>query len=89
MLDILSGMELVDRKSDGTVYFTASGRELADALWHNAESISTKLRPALQLSADAADECALLLLDAVQNSAAMSEIITTDGTISGNESDGT
>lgn len=62
MLRILSEMGLLEKDRFGKISFTQEGRDVLDAIWQKAERISVQLQEALELSGEAADDCALLLL---------------------------
>jgi Mn-dependent DtxR family transcriptional regulator len=62
MLRALTKIGLLDRDGYGKVYFTGAGRAAAEELMRTAEDLGRRLREALDLSSEAADDCALLLL---------------------------
>lgn len=62
MLKLLTEIDLLDRDRYGKIYFTGAGRAAAEDLMRTAEDLGRRLREALDLSSEAADDCALLLL---------------------------
>jgi len=62
MLRALTKIGLLDRDRYGKIYFTGAGRAAAEELMRTAEELGRRLREALDLSSEAADDCALLLL---------------------------
>jgi Mn-dependent DtxR family transcriptional regulator len=62
MLRILSEMSLVEKDRFGKISFTQDGRDVLNAVWKKAEVLSFQLQDVLELTEEAAEDCALLLL---------------------------
>jgi len=66
MLQVLSELQLLNKDSYGKISFTEAGRAFAEELREMAADVSCRLREALDLSSETADDCALLLLSELQ-----------------------
>ena len=53
---------MINKDRYGKVFFTEAGKTAAEELSQTAEDLSRRLREALDLSSETADDCALLLL---------------------------
>ena len=69
MLGVLTELGLLDRNSTATIFFTEAGRATAEELRKTAEDLGSRLREALDLTAEAAEACALLLLAELRENA--------------------
>ncbi len=62
MLKSLTEIKLLDRDRYGKIYLTNAGRTVAEELARMSQDLGRLLREALDLSSEAADDCALMLL---------------------------
>lgn len=68
MLQVLSELGLLNKDRYGKISFTEAGRAFAEELLEMAADLSCRLREALDLSFETADDCALLLLQELRES---------------------